>query len=174
LFVLERRGDKLGLAARGEVDVGNANCRNEGGDDADGDDRAPTFALDPGPYTMAPERIAIGGRFTCFTTFPSGDGSETRLMLFEQVEARLRQVFDGRVAHSNFDRPTGNETTSGAVVSFGRDRHQGHFDLLVQRTSKTVGSDPQDFPATAREPIQRTESETYVGRDGRYVLADGR
>jgi hypothetical protein len=52
--------------------------------------------------------------------------------------------------------------------------HQGHFDLLVQRMSKTVGSDTQAFPPAAREPIQRTESETYDWRDGRYVLADGR
>jgi hypothetical protein len=174
LFVLERRGDKLGLAARGEVDVGNASCSNDGGDDADGDDRVPTFIVDPDPYMIAPERVAMGVRFTCFTTFPSGEGSETRLMLFEQVEARLRQVFDARVAHSNFDRPTGNETTGGAVISFGRDRHEGHFDLLVQRTSKTVGSDPEAIPATAREPSQRVESETYVWRGGRYVLAEGR
>jgi hypothetical protein len=169
LFLLQNRGGRLAVAVAQKLDLSQAECRNESGEPAAGDDRAPEFALDLGPYTLAPDSPAIGVRFTCFNAFPAGDGSETRLLLLELRDGALHQVFDEAVAQTNFDRPTGNQTSSDGVVSVRREKQDGHFDLSVRTTTKTVGSDPESYPKTLRHPIDRTETVRFVWNGTRYV-----
>jgi hypothetical protein len=174
LFVLERRAEELGLLAKAKLDLGKVACRNDSGEPAGGEDRAPELQLDLAPYGITADRTAIGVRFTCFNTFPAGEGSETRLLLIDVRPPALRQIFDAQVAHTNFDRPTGNETTSAAVLSVQREQHEGYFDLSVRTTTETVGSDPESFPNTAQRAMQRTELVRFVWRGDRYVVVDPR
>jgi hypothetical protein len=170
LFVLGRTAERLEVISKAAIDLHNADCRNDAGEPTAGDERVPELALDLAHYRIAPDRTAVGVRFTCFRTFSAGEGSETRLLLFEQVDSSLRPIFDERVAGSNFDRPTGNETTSVGVVSVERAMHEGHFDLKVLMTTKTVGVAPTTSPAKASDAGERVER-TYVWQGGRYTPA---
>jgi len=169
LFLLQNRAGKLALVVDQKLDLSQAECRNESGEPASGGDRSPELALDLGAYTIGPESPAIGVRFTCFSAFPAGDGSETRLLLLELRDGALHQVFDETIAQTNFDRPTGNQTTSDGVVTVRREKQDGHFDLSLRTTTKTVGSDPESFPNTLRHPIDRTETVSFVWNGTRYV-----
>ena len=169
LAVLERRGGELALVARGDVDLRSADCRNESGDSANGDDRIPELEIDPARYEIAADRGAIGVRFTCFRAFAASEGSETRLLLFEQVGITLRQVFDAAVAGFIFDRPSGKETTTVAEVSVAGEESDGHRVLVVRTTRKTDASAPGELPETARDPVESVELQRYTWRGERYV-----
>jgi hypothetical protein len=169
LYMLQNRAGKLALVVSQKLDLSQAECRNESGEPATGGERAPEFAFDLGPYTIAPDSLAVGVRFTCFNSFPAGDGSETRLLLLELRDGALHQVFDETIAQTSFDRPTGNQTNSDGVMSVRREKQDGHFDLSVRTTTKTVGSDPESFPKTLRHPIDRTETVRFQWNGTRYV-----
>jgi hypothetical protein len=174
LVVLQNRGGKLSLIAEKKFDLSHADCPNESGEPAGGDDRAPDLALDLGAYAIAPAQMAIGVRFMCAKTFPATEGVETRLSLFALQDGTLRQVFDEKIASTNYYRPAGNTITTSGAVSVQREQHAGHFDLELRLKTKTQGSDPNAFPNTTRQPIESIETRRFVWNGRRYEAVKGR
>jgi hypothetical protein len=171
LVLVQARAGKLVPTAEKKLDLSKASCRNESGEAAGGEDRAPELALDLAHYDIAPGQTAIGVRFTCAYTFPAGEGSDTRLLLLELRDGALHQVFDERIAHTNFDRPTGNENSATGSLSVLREQHAGHFDLELRTKTKTEGSPSGASPNTAGKPSERTETARFVWDGSRYVPA---
>jgi hypothetical protein len=172
--VLQNRMGKLVLVAQKPLDLTRAECRNDSGEPAGGEDRAPELTLDLAAYRIAPAQTAIGVRFSCANTFPAGEGTETRLLLLELHDGALRQVFDEAIANTNFDRPTGNESTTAGVLSVQREQHAGYFDLQLRTKTKVKGSDPVAFPNTVRQASERTETTRFVWQDDRYAVSAAR
>jgi len=174
LVVLRGRASKLELVAEQKLDLSHAECPNESGEAPGGEDRAPQLALDLPAYTTAPGQTAIGVRFTCARTYPAAEGVETRLLLLELEDGKLRQVFDEKIASMDFDRVRGDTTTTSGVVSVQRQQHAGHFDLQLRLKTTTEGSDAETFPNTTRQPLERTQIRHFVWNGEHYQLARAR
>jgi hypothetical protein len=95
-------------------------------------------------------------------------------LLLDLQDGTLRQVFDEKIASTNYDRPTADTTTTTGLVSVQRQQHAGHFDLQLRLRTKTEGSDPQTFPNTARQLIESTETTSFIWNGERYEAAKER
>jgi len=109
-------------------------------------------------------------RLVCFRSFPAGEWSKTRRFLFARREATLPQVFDARVAYSNFDRPTGNETSSSAMLSVEKGLEEGHHRSSLRTTIKTVSIEREEGIA----PGEKTEQTLFFWCRERYVPTEAR
>lgn len=130
--------------ASAQLVLGETNCETLSGKPLSADE-SPAFELDLAAYTLAPGNDAIGVRFSCHNEFPSGEGSETRLYLFERQGDKLRQIFDQRIAWTNEDRVAGSETSGRSVVIMQKETHDGRADLVLRTTTSEddLGSEPR-------------------------------
>jgi hypothetical protein len=91
----------------------------------------------------------------------------------ELRDGTLRQVLDEKISSINYDRPTGDTTTTTGLVSVQRQKHAGYFDLDLRLTTKTEGSDPHTFPNTTRQAVESTETTHFVWNGKCYERSTG-
>lgn len=168
--LLEVHAAKLTLIASGSLGMRRAECENEpNGASADAH-----FELDLAAYVIGPSNPAIGVRFSCHHSFPSGEGTETRLSLLELRGHALREVLDERIAWSSDDRVSGRTTEGAGGVLVQATAHGSHFELTLQTTvtSRAIDSGDDERARVAEQP-PRIESKRFVWAGNRYAAPDG-
>jgi hypothetical protein len=77
-------------------------------------------------------------------------------------------VFDATVGRTNFDRPSGNQSTTIGVLSVQREQHAGYFDLLLRSKTRIESVDPGADHDTAG---QRSQTERFLWNGEHYVAS---
>jgi hypothetical protein len=166
VILLGTKSDKLEPVASAQLVLGETNCETMSGEPLSADE-APAFELDLAAYTLAPGSDAIGVRLSCHNEFPSGEGSETRLYLFERRGDKLEQIFDQRIAWTNEDRVAGSETSGRSVVIVQKEAHDGRADLVLRTT--TSENDLGSEPTLPKDKPPRAKSQRFAFDGQRYT-----
>jgi hypothetical protein len=166
LVLLEDRAGALASVAEGRPALTKINCDSAAGDGALANESPPTFDLDLAHYLVAPGNAALGVRLTCHNSFPAGEGSETRLILFELRGHELREIFDQPIAWTNEDRAGGEATTARGVLVARGTKHGGHFDLALRMTIARgpLGGDQALAPKKKSATNVDTKRFTWTGQ----------
>jgi hypothetical protein len=168
LILVEMKQGKPEAVASAQLVLGETNCETMSGEPLSPDE-APTFDLDLAAYTLAPGNDAIGVRLSCHNEFPSGEGTETRLYLFERQGEKLRQIFDQRIAWTNEDRVAGSETSGRSVVIIQKEAHDGRADLVLRTT--TSEGDLGSEPTLPKNQAPRAKSQRFAFSGEHYTPA---